>query len=153
MKRILPAALAIVLWVASPAKAALPRAVAAAGALAITFVEGTGALATSGSDAWLDLDRISGRSGRLRRRVGVRIIRNDGGAAWGSSALTARLDAGDGRCSIRIDGRPLPPGIPLLVEAHAAVGSITWHTIEIDVPPSAPEGALTAAITWEASEP
>jgi len=144
--------LVLALLAAFEVTAATPHTTAAAGALGITFVDGGNSLTVTGNEAWLDLDRVNGHAAHLKRRVGVRLVRDDG-SAWGSASLTARLDATDGRCNIRIDGRPLPAGVPLLVEAHAAVGRITWHTIEFDVPPSAAEGALSAAITWEVETP
>jgi hypothetical protein len=144
--------LALVLLAASKALADPPHAAAAAGSLGITFVDGGNTLTASGNEAWLDLDRVGGHSAHLRRRIGVQLVRDDG-STWGSASLIARLDATDGRSNIRIDGRPLPAGVPLLVEAHAAVGRISWHTLEVDVPPSAAEGALSAAITWEVQTP
>jgi hypothetical protein len=127
--------------------------------LAIEFVDdagGTSLLSVAGSEAWLDLQKVAhaGASGervtRLRRRVGIKVVRVEG-TAPGVAAVRARIDASDGRASYRINGRPLGR-MPLLIDARAPIGSPVFHTLEIDVPIHAADGALTASITWEVTE-
>jgi hypothetical protein len=151
------AALVLCFAVASPLHAERRRAARPLGdALSIEFVsvqsEGT-TLMAGGSDAWVDLANISqkagsnGKSMRIRRQFGIR-IRRAGGVTWGSAAVTARLGSPDGRSSVRIDGRPLAAA-PVVVDAHALVGVMTVHTLEIEVADSVTAGPLTAAISWE----
>jgi hypothetical protein len=131
-------------------------AVPPAGALSIEFVNvpaGDAPLIAAGSDAWVDLKTVSQEAGsmgkmvRVRRQFGIRILRA-GGVAWGTVTVTARLESPDGRSSLRIDGRSLG-GTPLVVSSHAAVGSLTIHSLEIEIPDSAPAGPLAASISWE----
>jgi hypothetical protein len=127
-----------------------------AGALSIEFVEvpavGTPLIA-AGSDAWVDLNTVAqqagsmGKSVRVRRQFGVRIVRA-GGAAWGTAMVMARLDSPDGRSSVWLDGQPLT-GAPLVVSPRAAIGALTIHTLEIEVSSSVPAGPLAASISWE----
>ena len=88
-----------------------------------------------------------GKSVRVRRQFGMRIQRA-GGVAWGSARVTARLSAPDGRSSIRLDGQQLG-STPIVVNARAAVGSLTIHTLEIEVSEAVPQGPLSASISWE----
>jgi hypothetical protein len=83
----------------------------------------------------------------VRREFGIRILRA-GGISLGTATVTARLDSPDGRSSLRIDGRSLG-STPLVVLAHAAVGSLTIHSLEIEIPGSASAGPLAASISWE----
>ena len=112
-----------------------------------------GHLTAAGNDAWLDLNRIAdngkSRERRIRvlRRFAVRVVRQ-GSIAGGSATLTARLDSDDRRATYRIDGHPLSR-VPFTVDAHVPIGKLEVHTLEIDVPASAPEGPLAASITWE----
>ncbi|MBV9493858.1 MAG: hypothetical protein JOZ54_06405 [Acidobacteria bacterium] len=124
--------------------------------LSIAFVEGEsgdGSMLPAGNDAWLDLKQVSRMAGskekviRKRRRIGVRVVRA-GGVAGGTAAISVHLDSWDGRATYRLDGRQLTAA-PLVVDAHAPVGSVTFHTLEIEVPTTVAEGPLTAAITWE----
>lgn len=125
-------------------------AVTSIAALSLEFVEVD---AATGPDAWLDLKTIHHdaksreRFTRVRRRFGIRVLRA-GGAAWGTAAVTARLDAPDGRSTVRVDGRPLSLA-PLVIDARAAVGAVTMHTLEVEVPDAVPEGPLAASIAWE----
>jgi hypothetical protein len=137
---------------AAKRRATLPPA----GVLSIEFVDLPDAetrLTAAGSDAWVDLATVSqqagstGNSVRVRRRFGIRIVRS-GGVSWGTATVTARLDAPDGRSSLRIDGQPLA-GAPLVVSTRAAIGAMTVHTLEIEVPHSVPAGPLAASISWE----
>jgi hypothetical protein len=63
--------------------------------------------------------------------------------------LTASRDVSDSRCSLRIDGQALGSA-PLVIDARAAVGTVTVHTLEIEVPESAAPGPLNASISWQA---
>jgi len=125
-------------------------------ALSIEFVDLSAAetrLIAAGPDAWLDLKAVSQRAGsagksvRVRRQFGIRILRT-GGVSWGTATVTARLDSPDGRSSLRIDGQPLA-GRPIVVSSHAAVGAMTIHTLEIEVPDSVAAGPLAASISWD----
>jgi hypothetical protein len=151
------AAIVLCLAAALPLYAGKRRAsVPPAGVLSIEFVDMPDAgttLTAAGSDAWVDLNTVSqqagstGKSVRVRRRFGVRIVRT-GGVSFGTAMVTARLDVPDGRSSVRIDGQPLA-GAPLIVSTRAAIGAVTVHTLEIEVADSVPAGPLAAAIAWE----
>jgi hypothetical protein len=148
MKTISILALAVLL-AAMPARADRRRAAAPAPeALAIEFVADDAASIAAGSDAWLDVQTISGVT-HIRRRIGIRVVRT-GAIATGTVVLTARIDASDGRASIRLDGRPITL-VPLVVDAHAVAGRITFHTLDIEVRADAADGPLAATITWEAT--
>lgn len=150
-------ALALCLAVSLPLYAGRRRSVAPPSiALSIEFVDVPAAgatLLTAGSDAWIDLDTVSqkagsaGKSVRVRRQFGIRIVRA-GGVSWGTAVVTAKLDSPDGRSSLRIDGKLLASA-PIVVDARAAVGAMTIHTLEIEVPDSVSEGPLSASISWE----
>jgi hypothetical protein len=152
-------AIALCIALSLPLYAARRRAVAPqAGVLSIEFVDvpapGT-TLITAGSDALVELNTVSqqagsmGRSVRVRRQFGIRIFRK-GGVSWGTATVTARLDSQDGRSSLRIDGKPVA-GMPVVIDPRAAVGTVTIHTLEIEVLESVAAGPLAASISWEAS--
>jgi hypothetical protein len=153
--------LAIILSLAAalPLQAGRRRAAApAAGALSIEFVDVPDAgapLVAAGSDAWVDLNTVSqqagatGKSLRVRRQFGVRIVRA-GGVSYGTATVTARLDAPDNRSSVRIDGKPLS-GTPLVVSVRTPIGTVTLHTLEIEVPDTVAAGPLAASLSWEVS--
>jgi hypothetical protein len=159
MRNVLMRATALLLCSALslPLHAGRRRAVAVPeNALSITFVDAPSSnskVTASGTDAWLDLDTVSQRatsrerSIKVRRQFGIRIDRA-GAIAAGTAIVTARLESWDGRASVRIDGRPLTAA-PFVVNRHAAVGAVTYHTLEIEVPETVPEGPLAAAIAWE----
>ena len=124
--------------------------------LSIVFVDAGSAespMTGAGGDAWLDLKSISAhgkpveRTTRIRRRVGVRVTRA-GGTQWGEAVVTVRLESWDGRATYRLDGRPLT-AVPVVIDRHAAVGTVTFHTLDIEVPYSMAEGPLAASIAWE----
>jgi hypothetical protein len=149
-------ALALCLAAALPVYAERRAAAAPpAGALSIEFVNvpAPGAtLIAAGSDAWVDLNTVShagskGKSVRVRRQFGIRIVRA-GGVSWGTATITARLDAPDGRSSMRIDGQTLNSR-PVVVNPRAVVGTMTIYTLEIEVADSVPPGPLAASISWE----
>ena len=149
--------LALCLAVSLPLYAARRRAAAPpSAALSIEFVDVPAAgttLMAAGSDAWVDLKTVSqqagsmGKSLRVRRQFGIRILRA-GGVSWGTAMVTARLDSPDGRSSLRIDGQALG-STPIVVSSRAAVGALTIHTLEIEVSDSVPAGPLAASISWE----
>src|ERR1700730_18396401 len=106
-------------------------------ALSIEFVDVPSTettLIAAGSDAWVDLKTVSqhagstGKSVRMRRQFGIRIVRT-GGVSWGTAMVTARLDSPDGRSSLRIDGQALSSR-PVIVSSRAAVGAMTTHILE-----------------------
>jgi hypothetical protein len=150
-------ALALCIAVSLPLCAARRRAAAPlAGALSIEFVDvpmaGT-TLIAAGSDAVVELNTVNqqagsmGKSVRVLRQFGIRILRT-GGVSWGTAIITARLDSPDGRSSLRIDGKPVA-GMPVVVDSRAAVGAMTIHTLEIEVPDSVAAGPLAASISWD----
>jgi len=151
------AALGLCIAVSLPLSAGRQRIAAPpAGALSIEFVDVAAAetpLIAAGSDAWVDLKTVSrqagseGKSMRIRRQFGIRILRA-GGVSWGTATVVARLNSPDGRSSLRIDGQLLT-GSPIVVSARAAVGAMTIHILEIEVADSASAGPLAASISWE----
>ncbi len=152
----------LVALLALPASAARRRSVAPviSDTLSIVFVDAPNAGSTAGStltstgaDAWLDVSDVAHQAGsrhrdtRLQRRIGIRLVRT-GGAASGMATITARLDSSDGRTSMRLDGQPLTEA-PIVVDAHAAIGAVAFHTLEILISDAIPPGPIAAAITWE----
>ena len=87
--------------------------------------------------------------GKVARTVGVRVERR-GGAGKGVAALRVWIDSPDPRFTIRIDGKLLGAA-PMLLDPQAPLGVAVAHRIEIDVPPSAAEGAVLSSIQWEAT--
>jgi hypothetical protein len=152
-------ALALCIAVSLPLYAARRRAASPrVETLSIEFVDVSAAgaaLVASGADAWIDLNTVSQRAGstgksvRVRRQFGIRILRA-GGVSWGMATVTARLNSQDGRSSVRIDGKPVA-GTPVVIDARASVGAMTIHTLEIEVPDSVAAGPLAASISWEAT--
>jgi hypothetical protein len=126
------------------------------GTLSIAFVDvsaGPGTLTAADNDGWLDVPGLSHKPGshepvtRVRRQFGIRVLRA-GQAGWGTARITARLESWDGRATVRLDGRPLTAA-PLVVDAHAAVGSVAVHQLEIEIPVSVPAGSLATSIAWD----
>lgn len=157
MRRMMAAAMVMLVSAALPIQAERRRAAAPPEeTLSIVFVEAgssDGSLKAAGSEAWLDLNAVShqgsSRSTRLRRTFGIRIERA-GNATAGTAAIVARLESWDGRATYRLDGRPLTAA-PFVVDAHAAVGTVTVHTLDIEVPIEAAAGPLSASVAWEVS--
>jgi hypothetical protein len=125
-------------------------------ALSIEFVDVPTSgmrLIAAGSDAWVDMKTLSqqagstGKSVRVRRQFGIRILRA-GGVSWGTAVVTARLNSQDGRSTVRIDGQPLTSA-PVVVSSRAVVGALIIHTLEIEVSDSVAAGPLAASISWE----
>ena len=139
MRTLLPILLAVLL--AAPASAGgRRRAVSApSGELAIAFVSVT---AGSGADALIDAGRLS----RVQRRLfGIRL---DGPGK--TATLRASLETLDPHCIVRVDGIVLGTAAKVIA-AHATIGSVTTHTLEIEVPASAPEGTFAASLRWDVS--
>jgi hypothetical protein len=149
--------LALCLAASLPVYAARRRAATPpSAALSIEFVDVPAAgttLIAAGSDAWVDVKTVSqragstGKSARVLRQFGIRILRA-AGVSWGTAMVTARLNSPDGRSSLRIDGQVLS-STPVVVSSRAAVGAVTVHTLEIEVPDSVAAGPLAASISWE----
>jgi hypothetical protein len=145
---------------ASPASAGRRRSAAPVdnNALSIVFVDGSpanGTLAAAGSDAWLDAKEIAHHAGshergtRVQQRFGIRIVRTAGSAA-GMAVVTAYLESSDGRTSMRLDGKLLTDA-PVIIDAHAAIGAVVFHTLEIEINDAVAPGPTASAIGWEAT--
>lgn len=128
--------------------------------LSIVFIDAAateGSFTAVGGDAWLDLKDVAHSAGRrehgthVLRRFGVRIVRTSGSGS-GTVTITARLESSDGRTSIRLDGKPLTEAATI-VDAHAAIGSVVFHTLEIEISDSVPAGPIAAAVAWEVNVP
>lgn len=142
---------------ALPVAAGRRRSVAtvASDSLSIVFVDAgpDGGFTSAGGDAWLDVKDVARTAGnhsrgtRVQRRIGIRVVRTSG-AVSGTAAITARLDSSDGRTSMRLDGKALTEAA-LLVDPHAAIGGVTFHTLEIEISDTIAAGPIAAAITWE----
>jgi hypothetical protein len=141
MRALLP--ILIAAFLAAPASAGGRRRSAAVSApreeITIAFV---GVTAGSGSDALIDAGPMS----HVRRQVfGIRLE-----GSGKTATLRASLESFDARCIVRIDGIQLGTAAKVIA-ARAPIGSVTMHTLEIEVPPSVPEGAFAASVRWEAS--
>jgi hypothetical protein len=143
---------------ALPASAERRRAAAPVidDALSIVFVDAPaadGTLTAAGGEAWLDVKEVANHAGshvrgsQVRRRFGVRVVRA-GNTASGTAMITARLESSDGRSSMRLDGKPLTEAV-VVVDAHATIGSVAFHVLEIDVSDTIAPGPIAASITWE----
>lgn len=138
--------LALVASLAGPAFAGGRRRAAAVSPavqpdLAIAFVGASG----SGSEAWIDAGTMSKRT---RKIFGIRIDSN--GGSNGTVTLRASLETIDAHCTVRVDGHVIGT-TPRVIEAAARIGIATTHTVEIEVPASAPEGTFAAALRWDAT--
>ncbi|HET7434054.1 MAG TPA: hypothetical protein VFN10_04990 [Thermoanaerobaculia bacterium] len=121
-------------------------------AIVFTSVEG------NGSDAYTDAGSISqaravhghGRNARAftTKLFGIRLER--AGAPQGTARLLVSLESSDDRCTIRIDGVVITT-TPRVIDAQMTIGKTTQHTLEIEVPADMPEGAINAALRWEAT--
>lgn len=160
MKYLMKIVVLVLCIAGSPPMYAARRHAAAppAGLLSMEFVDVPAAgttLITAGSDALVELNTVSqqagsmGRSVRVRRQFGIRILRR-GEVSWGAATVTARLNSLDGRSSLRIDGKPVT-GMPVVIDSRAAIGAMTIHTLEIEVLDSVAAGPLAASISWEAT--
>jgi len=117
---------------------------ASAEEMTIAFVGVSG----NGSDALLDAGVASRPRGVIVRTFGIRI--DSGTRTTGTAVLRVWLESDDGRSTIRIDGKPLG-ALPRVLDAHAPLGHVTTHRLEIEVPPGVNEGAFGSSIRWEAS--
>jgi hypothetical protein len=128
------------------------RAVAAprpADELAITFVDAPGGLLDAGSITGSEPRRDSrskARSTITKKTFGLRIGRPSR-ETQGTATLSAFLETADPRCIVRLDGIVLGTQ-PRLLDRFAPIGTVTTHRLEIEVPASAPEGALVTNIGW-----
>jgi len=155
MKRMMIAVLVLLVSAALPLRAERRRAAAPPEEMLVIVFVAVGSddesLKAAGSEAWLDLNAVThsgnARTTRLRRKFGIRIERA-GNATAGTAAIVARLESWDGRATYRLDGRPLTAA-PFVVDAHAAVGTVTVHTLDIEVPIEAAAGPLSASVAWE----
>lgn len=115
--------------------------------LSLTFLE-TGRAST----AVVDAGTISWRGGRRRYSVTARTFAMRIGAesreARGTATVRAFLETPDPHATIRIDGVVLGAA-PRIIQRNAPVGIAVTHRLEIEVPVSAPEGAIAANIGWE----
>lgn len=124
------------------------RAVAAPppSTLSLTFLD-------SGRDATvLDAGTIAWRGGRKQSTITTRTFAVRIGPASrearGTATLRAFLQTPDPNTTIRIDGITL--GIaPRVIRRNAPIGIAVTHRLEVEVPVSAPEGAVAATIGWE----
>lgn len=143
---------------ALPASAGRRRAAAPVidDTLSIVFVDapaGDGTFTAAGGDAWLDVRDVAHHAGsnargsRVQRRFGIRVVRT-GNSASGTATITARLASSDGRTSMRIDGKPITEAAAV-VDAHAVIGAITVHMLEIEISDEVAPGPIAASITWE----
>ena len=138
---------ALLVLAANDVHAARRRAVRPAlDELAITFVEAGAGSHVEGQS--LDAGSVVKQ---LRQTIGVRIDRRGSGSAR-TAMVRAYLDGGDGVCRVRIDGVAVGV-VPVVIDLQAPIGAVEVHRITIDVPPSAPAGALFCPITWEVSTP
>lgn len=113
----------------------------------------------SGTDAMIDAGstarvRSAARRGTkqfttIRKTFGVRLEASGSGEGV-TATLRASLESHDGRSTMRIDGIPMST-IPKVILAHAPLGVVTTHTIEIEVPAEVAEGAFASAIRWDVS--
>jgi hypothetical protein len=160
MKRFGALAITLLVLLAStrPARAEKRRATAppADDSVTIAFIDADSndaSMTAAGSEAWLDLKTVThdGAAGermtKIRRRIGIRLMRANG-LASGTATISVRLESWDGRATYRIDGKQLSSE-PMMIDTHLAVGPVTVHTLEIDIPISAAEGALAASMRWE----
>src|SRR5213075_1535465 len=145
MKNLL-ALMLIVSLGATEAQAARRRAVATPPSEELTIVF----VPMGGQSLMGDVLEVGGIvRGKVARTIGVRVERR-GGAGKGVAALRVWVESPDPRCAIRIDGKPLGAA-PLLIDPQVPLGVAVAHRIEIDVPPTAAEGAMVSAIRWEAA--
>ena len=84
----------------------------------------------------------------VRRMVTVRI----GTGHTGFAPLRASLQADDGRCRIRVDGKTLT-AVPQVIDALAPLGQAVPHVLEIEIPTTTAEGPIAASISWTSDPP
>jgi hypothetical protein len=140
--------IAFLLILSMPAIAGGRRRTAASPApaeeMTIVFV----GLSSNGSDALYDAGVASRPRGVIVRTFGIRI--DAGTRMTGTAVLRAWLVSNDGRSTIRIDGKLLGSQ-PQIIDAHAPLGHVTTHRLEIEVPAGVAEGSFGSSIRWEGS--
>lgn len=116
--------------------------------LVIAFVDAPGGTIDTGTIARTINSRRGSSVGNAvtRRTFGIR-IGPPSREASGRATLRAFLETADPRCIVRLDGIVLGT-LPRIIERFAPIGIITMHRLEIEVPPSAAEGALVTTIGW-----
>ena len=70
----------------------------------------------------------------------------------GFAPLRASLQADDGRCRIRVDGKTLT-AVPQVIDPLAPLGQAVAHVLEIEIPTTAAEGPVAASISWTSDPP
>jgi len=107
------------------------------------------------SDGLVDAGTLAAqpRRGASRRgAVTVRRVAMHIGApspeARGTATVRAFLETPDPHCTIRIDGIVLGAA-PRVIRQHAPLGLTVVYRVELEVPASAPDGALASTIGWE----
>ena len=108
---------------------------------------------TSG-DATIDVGRMSAKNcmarGCMRTVVQRRFRIRVEGSALRTRFVRVQAFVQDDMSQqrLRIDGRPLGSA-PTLIDAAIPVGVPVAHTLEIEVPVSAPEGLVAQTIVWQ----
>jgi hypothetical protein len=140
--------LALIVFATTTAHAARRRAVArpVVDELAISFIAVDAEAQLSGG--FLEVGAVTKQ---VRQTIGVRIDRRGSGTVR-TAVVRAYIDGGDGACMVRIDGKAVGV-VPVVVDQQAPFGAVAVHRITIDVPASAPAGALNCQIVWEATTP
>ena len=126
------------------------RAVAvspASSQLSVTFVD-----ALESPAGFVDAGTIVWRGGRnaftaTKRTFGMR-IGQPSREARGTATVRAFLETADLHCTIRLDGIVLT-AVPQVIQLQAPIGVVVTHRLQIEVPVTAPEGALNTSIGWE----
>jgi hypothetical protein len=149
MRALLPILIAAL--IAVPASAGGRRRTAAVSAtreeVTIAFV---GVTSGSGPDAMIDAGTMSHiRSHHRLRTMTTKTFGIQLSGPGKTATLRASLESFDGRCTVRIDGIELGTAAKVIT-ARAPLGAVTTHTLQIEVPDSAPEGAFAMSVRWEA---
>lgn len=113
--------------------------------LTIAFVDAPGGMLDTGTMSWNGKRGTNGAT-ITKRTFGLRIGRPSR-EATGNATIHAFLETADPHCIVRLDGIVLGTQ-PRLIDRFAPIGIITTHRLEIEVPASAPEGALVTNIGW-----
>jgi hypothetical protein len=79
----------------------------------------------------------------LKRHITVRI----GQERVGFAPLRAHLQADDGRCRIRVDGKLLT-AVPQMIDPLAPLGQAVRHVVEIEILDTASAGPVAVLIAW-----
>jgi hypothetical protein len=65
----------------------------------------------------------------------------------GFAPLRASLQSDDGRSRIRVDGKTLT-AVAQVIDPLAPLGQAVSHVVEIEIPATVSEGAVSASIAW-----